>query len=251
MPSSGAPAVDGPGPSGAHIWIGRTGDEATPGDLALLDPGERRRMERFTDACRRAWYAGAHAAFRRIVGASLGVEPGDVGWGTRRCPGCGSDQHGPPYVRRPDADWEVSMSRCEEWWMLALSKGDPVGVDIERRQGHEAEAVFRRCLTEAEQAHVASYGEDSEARQEALMRCWVRKEAVVKSWGLGLGTDLARVDVRPDRELAVVAHRAPDERTYWVVRDVAAPRGCLAALARPVGAVGPVTVHLSAELLAG
>ncbi|MGW3655787.1 4'-phosphopantetheinyl transferase superfamily protein [Streptomyces sp. NPDC005151] len=76
-------------------------------------------------------------------------------------------------------------------------------------------------------------------RDEALMRCWVRKEAVVKAWGIGIGTDLARVPVRPDAESAVV-ERGPER---WEAREVTAVADCLTAYARPTGTPGSVVVH--------
>ncbi|MEU3738838.1 4'-phosphopantetheinyl transferase superfamily protein [Streptomyces sp. NPDC032198] len=239
------------GRAGVHIWAGRVPDTAAGRDVALLDERETRRFERFRDEVTRARYAGARAAVRRTVAEWLGVEPSAVVWGVARCPGCGSDRHGPPYVRLPRTEWRTSVSRSGEWWMLALSYGMPVGVDLERRSAPEAPAVARRALTPEERAHVAAAREGVE-RDEALMRCWVRKEAVVKAWGVGLGTDLAAVAVRPWQDSAVVERAAGSGGAVgggpesWAVRDVpvgAAGADCLAALARPAADTAPVVVH--------
>ncbi|MGW0903855.1 4'-phosphopantetheinyl transferase family protein [Streptomyces sp. NPDC002853] len=234
--------MSGAGRAGVHIWAGQVSDTAADQDVALLDDRERHRFDAFTDEVTRARYAGARAAIRRTVARWHGVGPSAVHWGVARCPGCGSRDHGPPYVRLPRSEWRCGVSRSGAWWMLALSYGVPVGVDLERRSAPEAEAVFRRALTPQERAHVEDAGE-GEARDDALMRCWVRKEAVAKAWGVGLGTDLAGVAVRPWQESAVVERTGRGGVERWAVREVSVGEGCVAALARPADATAPVVVH--------
>jgi len=128
--------------------------------------------------------------------------------------------------------------------MLALSYAVPVGVDIERRRAPEVPAVLRRGLNAEERAHVAATRQGTE-RDDALMRCWVRKEAVVKAWGIGLGTDLAEVAVRPEQERAVVERAGSDGPERWTVAEVAVGADCLAALARPAADTSQVVVHFA------
>ncbi|MFF4487746.1 4'-phosphopantetheinyl transferase family protein [Streptomyces sp. NPDC001544] len=230
------------GRAGIHVWIGEVPDVLAARDRAVLDEPELRRLAAFRDPVAGARYAGARAAIRRTVAAWLGVAPGDVVWGNEECPGCGDARHGPPRVLRPATGWRVAVSRSGRWWMLALSPGVPVGVDIEVRGPHEVPAVVRRCLSAAERAEVTAAPEGV-ARDDVLTRCWVRKEAVVKGWGVGLGTDLAEVGVRPGRQRALVVRRTPQGPEPWEVSDVAAGTDCLAALARPAACDLPVTVH--------
>ncbi|QHY95516.1 holo-(acyl carrier protein) synthase 2 [Streptomyces sp. S4.7] len=230
---------------GVRLWRGRAPDTADAGDVALLDELEQRRFEKYRDPVTAAHYAGARAAIRRTVARWHGVRPTEVVWGRGRCPGCGSDRHGPPLIRAPRTDWRVNSSRSGAWWMLALSHSVPVGVDIEHRRPLAVPAVVRRCLGAEERAYVAAEPE-GRARDEALMRCWVRKEAVAKGWGVGLGTDLARLAVRPDRPGAVLERtraQGAAARELWVVEDVPAGADCLAALARPAGPSGPLVVQ--------
>ncbi len=231
-----------------RVWVGRVPDTAAPADLALLDGPEARRLAEFRDPVAAARYAGARAAVRRTAAGFLGVGPREVVWDRGPCPGCGDLRHGPPRLRRPDTGWRVGVSRSGPWWVLALSPGAAVGVDVEARGPQRVPAVVRRCLSPAERAHLAALPEGPE-RDDAFTRCWVRKEAVVKGWGVGVATDLARVEVRPWTGAAVVAGReagAPDGGD-WEVRDLDAGAGCLAALALPAGFRPPVAVHRAAE----
>ncbi|UNS99117.1 4'-phosphopantetheinyl transferase superfamily protein [Streptomyces tubbatahanensis] len=230
---------------GVHVWSGRVRDTPAADDVAVLDERERHRFAEYRDALAAAHYAGARAAVRRTVARWHGVRPAEVVWGTGRCPGCGSDRHGPPLLRAPRGGWRVSVSRSGPWWMLALSRAAPVGVDIEQRRPLTVPAVVRRCLGAQERAHVAAAAQGA-ARDEELLRCWVRKEAVVKGWGIGLGTDLARVAVRPELRSAVL-ERTEDEgaaaRELWVVQDVPAGEECLAALSRPADDTAPLVLR--------
>ena len=80
-------------------------------------------------------------------------------------------------------------------------------------------------------AHACSPAE-SVADADAFYRLWTRKEAVVKGSGVGVATDLRRVEVRPDRATALVGHRgAEGGPDTWAVRDLPAGPGHRAAVA--------------------
>ncbi|MFG2558593.1 4'-phosphopantetheinyl transferase family protein [Streptomyces sp. NPDC048496] len=230
------------GRAAVHVWVGRVPEVPSPADLPLLDAREARRVAAFQDPVAGARYAGARAAIRRTVAAWLGVAAGDVVFGNDPCPGCGDERHGPPRLLHPVTEWRVGVSRSASWWMLALSPGVPVGVDIEARGPHRVPAVVRRCLSPGERAHVGDAPEGTR-RDDALTRCWVRKEAVGKGWGVGIGTDLAAVDVQPGHVRAVVVRRTPRGNEPWEVFDLAVGPACLAALALPSECGLPVSVH--------
>jgi 4'-phosphopantetheinyl transferase len=94
---------------------------------------------------------------------------------------------------------EFSLSHAGRWAMIAVTRGTPVGVDIEQiREGVDMGALLRRL------------GEDTLPEDKAgLFRAWARREAVTKA----VGGALMRV-------------QAGDFR----VRDLAAPPGYAAAL---------------------
>ena len=75
---------------------------------------------------------------RLVVADSTGRDPGPV---FHVCPGCGSVEHGRPYV---DAPVHISIAHTRGLSAVAVSSSGPVGVDVERkadRQWLRAEAI--------------------------------------------------------------------------------------------------------------
>ena len=96
---------------------------------------------------------------------------------------------------------QFNLSHSGSWAMIAVSLDIPVGIDLERPRRFASAARFgrlvQRICSPAEQAAVAAAG-DPEA---FLLRLWVRKEAVVKAEGTGVGAGerLPELDVLGER----------------------------------------------------
>jgi 4'-phosphopantetheinyl transferase len=128
----------------------------------------------------------------------------------RHCPRCGSDRHGRPYVvDRPDL--AVSLTSVSEVsgasgasgaTGVAVSRGLPVGVDVERIDEDRFARLGDVLLHPAE--HV-----DGTA---GLARTWVRKESLLKALGVGFGTDPRTVRLSPPTEPPVLLSSLPDGR---------------------------------------
>ncbi|WP_227869884.1 4'-phosphopantetheinyl transferase family protein [Streptomyces otsuchiensis] len=126
----------------------------------------------------------------------------------------------------------MSLSRSGPAWLAAAAEGVSVGVDIERRRAHYPAGLLTAVLSGPERAHVAAAPAGDRAREFA--RCWARKEAVVKASGVGVATDLRRVDTRPGHAAPHVQHAgSPCGTDSWVVRDLPAATGHVAAVALP------------------
>jgi 4'-phosphopantetheinyl transferase len=142
--------------------------------VPLDDPEKRRRREL------------AHAAQDQILASYLEVEPDALRYA--RLPG------GKPVLER--GGLEFNLSHSGELALLAVSRGRPVGVDLEHPRSFRNEAgMARRICTARELRHLATAGDADE-----LLRLWVRKEAVVKATGKGLTRPVNEVDVL-DREV--------------------------------------------------
>ncbi|MER6917435.1 4'-phosphopantetheinyl transferase superfamily protein [Streptomyces sp. NPDC000594] len=214
-----------------RVWRCRLGTAApTARELRTLSDEETARYRSFHDPVRAAWYARAHTGLRRALAPLLEVAPARVVFGRGPCPTCDDPRHGRPVITAPATELEISLSRSGPYWLCAVTESVPVGADIERLRPSYATGLPEAVLGAAELAHLRSVPPG--ARAVEFLRCWTRKEAVVKGSGVGITTDLRGVAVRPDLPLAVVRHRAaaggPDT---WAVRDLPAGTDHLAALA--------------------
>ncbi|MEU3502214.1 4'-phosphopantetheinyl transferase superfamily protein [Streptomyces hundungensis] len=222
----------------AHAWWWRTGDgPIATADLALLSEDERERAARFVHPGAAVGYAAARAASRRILSTLLDVAPEEIGLGRRPCPGCGDPLHGPPAVLHPDTPLWISISHTGGCGMLAVAHA-PVGVDVEFVREFPVEELAPSTLTESERRIVLG-AEEGDARTRAFLRCWTRKEAVLKAVGVGITTDLRTVETRPESSDPVtVATGVPGTPTSWTVVDLAVPGTWAAAVSLPAQADG-------------
>jgi phosphopantetheinyl transferase len=87
-----------------------------------------------------------------------------------------------------------SVSHSGDCMLLAVTCDGRVGIDIERlRQGVRADNLARRFFTEREGEGFFSLAPD--AREKAVFRTWVRKEAYLKAVGGGVPASLRRFSV--------------------------------------------------------
>ncbi|MGW2792134.1 4'-phosphopantetheinyl transferase family protein [Streptomyces sp. NPDC001251] len=222
----------------AHAWWWRTGDgPVAPTDLALLSEEERERAARFVHQRSAVSFVAGRAASRRILSGLLDVAPEEIRLGRRPCPGCGDPLHGPPAVIAPATPLWISISHTTSCGMLAVARV-PVGVDVEAVRDFSVAELASSTLTESER-HVVLGTEEGAARTRAFLRCWTRKEAVLKAVGVGIATDLTTVETRPELSgPAVVATGVPGTPSSWVVADLVVPDAWAAALSVPADAEG-------------
>lgn len=162
----------------------------------------------------------------------------------RSCTRCGSIGHGAIRVTGPRV-W-ASVSRGDGWLVAAGCDTGPVGVDVEPAGGVCAAVVSQVALHPLE-----SVADDLQAT-----RIWVRKEAVLKAFGLGLTVDPRRVRLggpdEPPRVLETgldsgpaagpVTGRAAGPVTGRAGRGVPQRQVRLMDLALPEGLCGAVAV---------
>jgi 4'-phosphopantetheinyl transferase len=158
--------------------------------LSLLDAGERLRAGRYVSEPARRLFVASRAAQRTLAARYLKTDPRAVRL-DRRCPTCGSTDHGRPTL--PDApDLDFSVSHTGNLVVLAYRRGGRVGVDVESVDRKvDIPAMVGSVFTDREAA-------DLDPVPEAFYRLWTRKEATLKLTGHGLTVPLTDLDVTGD-----------------------------------------------------
>jgi 4'-phosphopantetheinyl transferase len=201
------------------VWLIKVADRIVEADRGLLDDQERQRVDRYCDPRHGAHFGGTRAAAKRLVGAYVGVTPEQVHIGRQRCPRCHSPEHGPPSIAQPVCGLRISLSRTGACAAIAVSSGRAVGVDIESTaRCADIGCLARGTLSPAEFEYLMAK-DGAEARQDAFLRCWTRKEAVLKGVGIGIAAELPDLDVQPHVTGAAVVSGSPVGTTRWEVQD--------------------------------
>jgi 4'-phosphopantetheinyl transferase len=195
----GPPAGDG-APSGAgggelQIWRFDLDSEIVrwppaPGPepgLSGLSPEERARAERFRFDHDRSRFVAGRRGLRRVLARYCGAPAGDLTLDV--------DQGGKPRLREAP-QLSFNYTRSGPLGLCAVAPaGTPVGIDVERlRPIPDAIDVAETFFAAGEAAALRAAPED--ARSDAFLRSWTRKEAYLKGLGVGLGGSLS-ADVDP------------------------------------------------------
>lgn len=133
--------------------------------LDLLDAAERARVDALQRPADQGRSLVAAALLRVVVGARLGVPPAAVVI-DRTCEDCGGP-HGRPRVVAPaGVAPQVSVSHSGVLVVVASTPATPVGIDVQRRVGPQADP--------------APGDESVERPGTGSVEDWVRREAVLK-----------------------------------------------------------------------
>ncbi len=157
------------------VLAGPTDEIYSPAALNLLTDVERERAARFRHEAHRRDFVAAHLLARRCAARATGV-PEDRLTLLQYCDRCGPG-HGRPYLAEiPKLG--ISLSHSRGYVCAAVGPGR-VGVDAEHvPDGPLDESLAARALAPAERPLVPD--------NEALIRLWVRKEALIKRGELTL-----------------------------------------------------------------
>ena len=192
----------------------------------ILSADELARASRFRFAIDRQRFVVSRGILRTILASYLAIDPKGLSfsYSSREKPSLA-----PSYF---DSGVTFNISHSGGVVLLAFTRGREIGIDVEQvRSGFEVEAIARRFFSAHEQQQLAELAE--EKRFDAFFRCWTRKEAYIKATGDGLSLPLHEFDVAvaEDSGDALTATRPDgDEARKWLLRDVPAGQGYVAAL---------------------
>ena len=138
-----------------------------------------------------------------------------------------------------DATLHFSMAKSGEQVLIGFASGVHLGVDLEPagRRAHNPLGVARRYFSPEESAALAALAPS--LVNEAFVRAWACKEAVVKASGQGIANEFGRFSVETDlaRPVAVVAsENEPPEQ--WTLSLLQPQDGFLGAVACPGRGLG-------------
>jgi 4'-phosphopantetheinyl transferase len=205
--------------------------------VSWLPSEERKRADRFVKRADRRRFVLGRAMVRRLCGTHLGVKPEAVT--------LEQTANGKPYL---DCSTEVGEKRFEfnvahsgDCVLIAWTLGRSVGIDVEvldRNPPGLFDDVAATAFSDPERAALSTAARDQVPA--TFYRIWVRKEAVLKAEGCGIGGRLKSFSVAHQDEARIdwVDHlQFPDSGRKWKIVDLAPAPSHLAALAIPEGAM--------------
>jgi 4'-phosphopantetheinyl transferase len=131
-----------------------------------------------------------------------------------------------------DSELHFSMAKSGDRLLIGISNISLVGVDLEPsdRRAHFALGVARRYFSAAESMALESIA--PEKLDQAFLRAWACKEAVVKASGEGIANQLCRFTVEIDPSLPPsILDFENDDAEQWSLAMVQPEQGFMGAVA--------------------
>lgn len=208
-----------------HVWTVPLSvpDELRPCLLDLLSPDERQRASRYAHRLAREQFITARAFARVVLSRYLSTQPRRIRFeltGT-----------GKPVL--PGRPLHFNISHSHEIGLIAVTRRDEVGIDIERVRSMPTYLDMAGRYFTATEA-LAIRGLPTPVSEEAFFHVWTRKEAFLKAIGLGLSHGLERFEVSvPPDDPARILHIDGDHGAGagWAMRTLHPAPGYVAALA--------------------
>ena len=215
--------LDLPGPAEVHAWyldLGRLGHSL---QRAFRQPDDLSPAETLTAGQLRF---ARYFYLRLLIGGYLGI-PGKSVQINR-------SERGKPVLDRAvhDSDLHFSFAKSDDRLLIGFSTSGLVGVDLEPllRKAHRPLAVAQRYFSAAEAEALGAL--DNKRVDEAFLRAWACKEAVVKASGEGIANQLCRfsVEINPNLPPSILAFE-DEEAAQWSLAVVRPEDNYLGAVA--------------------
>ena len=195
--------------------------------MARLDRDEQARAAMFRFTIDRARYAIGRSTIRALLARVLQVDGQRLGLGASRS--------GKPFLISPHQGVQFNSSHSGEWVLHAITRVEPVGVDVEAvRQDFAHVEDFEAVLAPEELQTLRAVPKGGRAK--ALATVWARKEAYVKALGDGVGRGLGGIAIvdHPRDGPRLLRDASPGaEPAAWTIRDVdVGPNHCASVVVR-------------------
>ena len=147
-------------------------------------PVEQARAARLRFERDRERFSTCRAALRVILGRYLNLEPGALVFDT--------GEYGKPTLSNQPLEFNVSHSA--ELALIAVGSHGPLGIDVEALRDVRDPVELAARYFHPEERRVVDAA-PPESQDSVFLTCWTRKEAVLKSMGIGLTLDTRRMKV--------------------------------------------------------
>jgi 4'-phosphopantetheinyl transferase len=210
-----------PTPEVCDVWSIDLGVAAFgQASIHLLDSAETARAARLRVDRDRQRFMICRCALREILSAYLRTAPQELRFT--------SGEHGKPSL--PGSPIEFNVSHSGDLGLIVISASGPLGVDVEapREVSDPLDLAIRYFHSEEREAVERASPAD---RHRIFLACWTRKEAVLKSIGVGLTLDPRRIRVgatSEERSIRLAWHEARHEVR---IRSLEPAHGYVAACA--------------------
>jgi 4'-phosphopantetheinyl transferase len=208
-----------------HIWQADLNslDDSGGKLLSCLSPDEVQRADRYRLAVHRRRFVAARHVLRYIAGLYCGIAPEAIRFRY--------DEHGKPALAlNQPPKIEFNLSHADDTALFAFTLDARVGVDVECvRHDFSYEALMDDLSSPLERAHWSRIPVGD--RPAAFYRWWIRKEALLKGVGVGLGGH-ADFSVLPGVNVSIFPEfDGPHDGRPWCLHDIPLPQPFVAAAA--------------------
>jgi 4'-phosphopantetheinyl transferase len=151
-----------------------------------LSDYEQTKADRFKHEADYSCYVTVHALLRIELSKLLGKKAKSIS--------LGESEHGKPFV--PGLDLPFSISRTRNLFAFAVGHSNQfLGVDIEQIKPEiDITNISRNYFSDKEQQLISSL-KNSDDQKRTFFEIWTRKEALLKAIGIGINTELHKVQV--------------------------------------------------------
>jgi 4'-phosphopantetheinyl transferase len=173
------------------------------------------RSRRMSAEPTRATYLASCFLLRRVIGAYLDLSPPEIE--------LVRGEHGKPSLTESKAHGilHFNLSHGGDAWLCGVSREHVIGVDVETRSRvPNAERLATRVLSAQERLALANLeSSDDTTKDAAFLRCWTRKEAVLKATGSGFSWAAREIDVGIESEFkrAALPQKPGWEAGVWSI----------------------------------
>lgn len=151
-----------------------------------LSDAEKSRAERFRNNSDYCCYVTVHALLRIELSRVLGTKAKSIKIGVT--------EYGRPFI--PGIDLPFSLSRAKNLFAFVVGHSNQIiGIDIEQiKPAIDFISISRNYFSINEQQLILSL-KDNADQIRAFFEIWTRKEALLKALGIGIITELSKVQV--------------------------------------------------------